>query len=438
MPHGLPSTHRVRSMRDTTFSAPAYTTITDSSPGGSSYSEILSSSGQTVFRTSGGETRGDRKNPTPYAFSKGISKNGRLTQTMYRMYQRAGTGSTIASYALVNPLQLVGRPSLWYDSGAGLLTPGSDRFSTDLAQAKDQAMEKIYDQIRGNSNMIVDLAEAGETMRMLKNVRALNSEFASAMTKIGSTRAARKLQRGQRLLDYTTSKWLEYRYGWSPLVHSIYDAFQTLMLKLDAIPVVVKARRTVSSERQIVLNSPGLSSSTSLLTSGTIKESTRVEYGIKFRPRSRKEIYDWTSLNPVGIAWELTPLSFVADWAVNIGEQLSLWENTILFADQFISGYETVGHRADVHWRESDSGNWPLVLDNEGWPINDNGFVYHQTNVASVDQEFRYKSRTLLGGLPRPGGLRVEVNLNAKRMLDATALFHGLVGKKVRAISLNP
>lgn len=290
----------------------------------------------------------------------------------------------------------------------------------DWARTDDNAMSSIYDRIRGNSNVVVDILEGGQTLRMLKNatnVRKLVTEFTSSIVKRKSFRRTQ----GQKRLDYVTNKWLEYRYGWMPLVHSTYDALETLEKKVfgGLHPV---AGRSSASDNGCKMSGSGSFGDPSVRIDYNLRYRTEVV--VQFSLPSSKQIYDWTSVNPVGIAWELMPYSFVADWFTNIGDVLSSWENYAIFANRFVRGYRSRSYREDTRYSRFgvDPGQIPY------WP-GTNTTVDNQTywrELGSSLEEYRlYLNREKLLSLPMPeSGIRVQPKLNAKRLLDASALIH--------------
>lgn len=307
----------------------------------------------------------------------------------------------------------------------------SDPLGTDWARTDDRCMEKIYDQLRGNSNAAVDFLEGGSTLRMIANVRKVRREFIRSVIGATKSKKYRGLTNGQQRLDYVTSKWLEYRYGWMPLIYSTYDALDTLGRRITGGLFPVTGRSGVKTVE--VFKSGSSDSFSDPATTVTRTFSFRTEICAQFRLPEGNQLYDWTSLNPVGIAWELMPLSFVADWFVNVGDTLTMWENYFLFANKFVRGYRTRSYKESVVTSSHATYRRPYVYAPNGdiYPG-----VYGQTMSRGDRVERRYLQRVVLDSLPLPAqGIRVKPDLNAKRLLDAVSLFHVFTKKKVREIS---
>lgn len=303
----------------------------------------------------------------------------------------------------------------------------SDPADVDWARVDDRCLEKIFDQLRGNSNLIVDFAEGGSTIKMISNLRKLRKEFIKTVVSTKKSKRYKGLTSGQQRLDYLTSKWLEVRYGWMPLIYSTYDALDTLGRRFQGGLFPVGGRSGVTIEDTTT-------SGDGTYQSPTVKRKRilryRTEMNLQFRLPVGNQLYDWTSLNPVGIAWELTPLSFVADWFVNIGDLLSLWENYFIFANKFERGYKTRSYSLEVITTVSGLSVSPIIRAPNGDPYDQ---TYSQS-VAGGDRVYKkYMNREVLQFLPSPSqGVRFKPNLNAKRLLDAASLLHVLTKSAAR------
>lgn len=308
----------------------------------------------------------------------------------------------------------------------------------------DKAMAKIYDAVRGNSNFAADLAESPETIRMLRQTLSLKKFIANFLKKEVRSfrrRGRAKRQNGsglaktrktdQKLLDWLTSRWLEYRYGWKPLVGSIYDCLDNLGQKINTGTVTINRR---ASERLVKQQTTGEGTINSPSTVVITETSVRCEISVQLGLPDGKRLSDWTSLNPVAIAWELVPFSFVADWVFTVGQQLDAWENWFLFNQDFFSGYMTIGHKTTTTRNASafEARTEPL----QRWSDKNRTIVDGQTLTSwlnlSQTRLTTDKRRMILAGLPTPGRPRVKLRLGAERQLDAAALIHQLVGKRLR------
>jgi hypothetical protein len=302
---------------------------------------------------------------------------------------------------------------------------GNFTIPSDWSGIKDTALEKVFNKLRGDPNLVVDVLEGKKTLQMVRNalnVRKTLKDFLRNTVLSPPYKRIKGPSQGQRRLDYVTSKWLEYRYGWMPLIYSTYDLLEEVHRTQFGGYTLVTGRSGRSCHI-VEVDTYGVYPTVKRTT--TTDRKDRYHLAMNFQRKDSKSIYDWTSLNPASIAWELIPLSFVGDWFMNIGQTLELWENHIIYSGQFRSGYETYtvkeervatayGAYASYPPLPTTPGDWASVISQKG-----------KTVVKILD-------RRVLTGLPRPAGFRVRTELNSKRLLDAASLIQQLVGKRTR------
>lgn len=126
-------------------------------------------------------------------------------------------------------------------------------------------------------------------------------------------------QRLRDVPDAAAGVWLEYSYAVRPLLADVYGAVSALE-KRHRRPEVVHARARVSSELDHAM-----------ATSGVHMNGADIEWSCKGHLSASAELsfeianpfmYTLSQLgltNPLNVAWELVPFSFVADWFIPIG-----------------------------------------------------------------------------------------------------------------------
>lgn len=310
--------------------------------------------------------------------------------------------------------------------------------TNDFAETTQVCLDKIYDQLRNNASVLVDIAESGQTLRLLKSTLNLKKFIKSFVTELvfpkgGIVRPKKGVgvytSSSQKRLDYITNKWLEYRYGWNPLVNSIYDAADNLFRVEEARIIEVKGR----SGRMKTHKSPRTGDGT--FTSPYVQDITvwgyRSEVKLRFSiPGRGMALTDWTTLNPALLAWELFPFSFVADWVFNISSVLEQFENYWLFKNYFLDGWQSDSYRHDMY-RTTYGATYRTLQQ-----FSNGNYVPNQTGTeiqSWLDHNlYRGHRRFLHGTLPYSNQVRIRVKLGAKRQLDAAALIHQIVGKSFR------
>lgn len=349
-----------------------------------------------------GLVQGDRKTPNPIQFTK-RSYNTALN----RKVLKGDYGAQVFE----------GHDT----SNAWLFHNMPDLVAPSFSDIYDKAMDKIYDKLRGNNEIVVDLVEGGKTLQMLRAATKLEEGIASILEAMaGQTR----LTRGQKLLDLISRKWLEYRYGWTPLIGGLYDAFDNVMKSELSAVRVITAR---SGSKSLINSAPAYqhfsyAGMPNVVHTQVHYQQRRIKLTYRFVvPQSG--IWDWTSLNPSGIAWELLPFSFVADWFVSVGESLRSLENWWLWKAGFLDGYVTYTSLEQQSDMVQYAGQSTL---SDFWDVK----------FASLDgaayRALRYKQRDVVTTLPAPRGPRFRLKLGAEKLLDSAALLHMLVGKRSR------
>jgi len=285
-------------------------------------------------------------------------------------------------------------------------------------ELEDVAMERLYTKLHGQNQMVVDLAEGGQTARMIKNTLLIRSNFKKMLLNMWRGKKMPDLSL-KSTIDTVTNKWLEYRYGWQPAVYSIYDALDSIGRKHQkGVPIFVKgrAKKFIEAETQ---SGFGTFSNPRIMTNTL--SSVRVEVGVYLKSDPTTTIYDWTSLNPAAIAWELVPFSFVADWVFNVGQVLSLFEDYWKYTSSFDSGWETRTYKQVTGQVRKGYSAGQYLTDEYGNYLDGNyGNKVYDTHCSLRST---YCNRIVLTDLPVPSGISCRVNLNASRLLDAAALL---------------
>lgn len=363
---------------------------------------------------SNGLVFGDRRSPNPFTFD--IVKSGWGSTNTYITYIAFGKIATIVEVGPAMPLNY------------NLI--GMQYTSPDWTRTDNTALAKVYEKLKGQTNnLVVDMAEGGQTVKMVKSVLNLKKFILTFVTDVVKHRKYKSFPKGkdqyQRRLDYVNGKWLEYRYGWTPLIHSIYDAADNINKDLSERTVYIKGRSGVRIEKKYADVYVG-SDSREWLTNYLC--SYRTEYGMVFRLPGGPRVSDWTSLNPIGIAYELMFLSFVIDWVADIGGYLSLWENNALFSQHFIAGYKTRSYKECFNYNTMYFERLPFTYFASG---TYSGGRNVDTRATSYSVRLG-NDRERLDVLPIPAGVTVKVNFGWKHQLDSVALLSQLFVTKLR------
>lgn len=195
--------------------------------------------------------------------------------------------------------------------------PGFSRAQTD---AVNKAYASFLDSVSSRAQLASNFAEMNQSYEMLRN-RALQlarftryvrqKRFRAAATELGMAVAPR----GVSIKKSMGNNWLEYWFGWKPLIQDIYSACDHLQQPIKTHHAVGRGFNAWALRYDAPKYSP----------------SWQHERFIGVRTYSDVAVANpnlWLAnnlglINPVSVMWELVPFSFVVDWFLNIGQVIS-------------------------------------------------------------------------------------------------------------------
>lgn len=234
-----------------------------------------------------------------------------------------------------------------YLFGTSGLVGGLVHVSAAIAQSDNMATSRMLTKLSNQKvNIAQSFAERTQTANLLINSVNRLATFALHFRRGNFTAARRMLEQKQAfftgkrfppdsgLLDRKTfaNLWLEYSYGWRPLVGDIYGSAQLLAEQiLETRPTTIRTKGRIEEEVSSIFGS-------------SLKHSLKRKV---ISTSHLKIMYDMDDLmkatlastgisNPALLVWELLPYSFVVDWVFPVGTYLK----QVQASDglQFISG----------------------------------------------------------------------------------------------------
>lgn len=294
--------------------------------------------------------------------------------------------------------------SSWYQWYGRMPYPGAE-LERDLY---NRALTKLYDQIRSSDvNLAVTIGEMPETFKMIKAVvdgaKSAKKSLKRLIKDNGIAGASRKLSSG----------WLGYAYGVRPLVSDVQAMLNHITSTPSFLDVTTKAR--ASGVRSSTDRADGVTTS--------VIDSRRCQIGVTWAPSDYKmsELTRITSIFPPTLLWELTTLSFVVDWFVDVGSYLANLEASFGVGLTFKHGYVT--HSRLVELKQSCSWSVTPTVDTHR---------YLRPNLAIWQCSATEKAltRSLLTGFPRPMIPSLKVSLGSEQLLSLAALLRTIGLKK--------
>lgn len=216
-----------------------------------------------------------------------------------------------------------------------------------------KAESKAVGQVQGNNwNIGQTLGELPETVAMI---------LETIKTVLAAYRACKKLQFREmaRILKVSVVRkpaktaaglWIQYQYGWKPLLGDIYAACQLIESGLtgpEGFTVRAYAKRDIAP--------PTLYTNLIGSVEGTFEHGCEVGFTFRVSNGTAYALDRLGVLDPISLAWELFPLSFVVDWFIPIGNFL----DSIIGPKglDFVHGYRTTWTKVDAKARWYPKGN---------------------------------------------------------------------------------
>jgi hypothetical protein len=162
-------------------------------------------------------------------------------------------------------------------------------------------------------NMIV--ARAGQLLRFTRHLRKL--QFKAAAHELGLDEPPRSLLKrpGQKAL---AKNWLEYHFGWEPLIKDIGISVDVLNGQPPhGVTIHGSSSRTDKSVYR------GDFGDTKRVDHTTIQNKVKLGCTVNISNPNLFLANQMGVVNPLTVAWELVPFSFVVDWFVNVSDFLS-------------------------------------------------------------------------------------------------------------------
>lgn len=301
----------------------------------------------------------------------------------------------------------------------GVFTGGSlDQFvdtTWHRSRVYNKALSKLNDMMRGTLDLSVSVAEYHQLGKMLSGIGKLKTYVSNPGSRwikqtdlhpnYGPSFQPERI--GKDLGKTAGKNWLQYQYGWKPLLSDIYDSItefyhsdlrKILEFKVKVYDKLPSGGIMNQFARPITFQRSGLEG---------------CEFHIRLKNPGKLDIARWSSLNPLSIAWELMPYSFVVDWFLDVGGTLRNLETALLYDNVFDSGYVTELY--------VDSGKYRVngFLDGNPSP----GGYYDVYNPICSDYDIKKFYRTVLGGFPLPRLPSLKVPTDYRQLLSAASLL---------------
>lgn len=323
--------------------------------------------------------------------------------------------------------------SEYYDlhlSYHGANTPPVDYFGSEaIVEANNRALRSMNKKLQGvQANVALMFTERKQTATMLASSATRILQAARSLKRAdfrgfarslnlspGDTAiAARQFKRVEKtpVDKRLANHWLEYVFGWLPLLSDTHDVAELLAESVSAEKepkgsVTATARLTRSSSfRDPQTGSGHMFADYDARLSVTAR--IKAQYQLESEARS---ILSKTGIsNPLSLAWEMLPFSFVVDWFLPVGQYL---DSLTAF-----DGFTVKGSTSST--LENAVATWRLGVYNQP------GYAWGKTFVSPASAEATQSRYIRVLGMPNYQFPRIRSPIGdapLKRFLTATALL---------------
>lgn len=353
---------------------------------------------------------GDFRSPTAHQYSffedSGSGKSGGFYANGVKQWEREGTyhahsaGWVLLSYTTLPYIK--------------------SHLDTGIYNA---ALEKLNQVSRGGIDLSIDIIQAGQTAKLLKQIDDLGVKVSDYVA--GKPNAFRQDMRRVkrdplRYLRYfpgvisktsrvAANRWLEWQYGIRPSLNTIYECGE------KALHVVLNKTRWFKASYTEPLTSH--ENWPIFLDDRThqVRLNVTGRVGCVFEIELLDQdpgLAEYSSLNPASILYEALPFSFVADWVYDLGSYFRNYETALLYNNRFKSGVMKQFCWSDASYK----------IDK--YYLNSGAAYYYNYVGQQVGRRFK---RTILNAYPAPYLPQIKAELGSSRLLSAAALLRGLL-----------
>lgn len=283
-------------------------------------------------------------------------------------------------------------------------------YRPDMPKAANSRSESItkslLDLKKSSSQLGADIGESHKTMesfsllvsRLARVFLYLKArDWKNVMNQLGLSK--RGFRRGRTLSD----DWLQYQYGWKPLMGSIYDTAAVLQNQVPKDNYITGKGYGRWSDK---INFRNGIHEWEVSSSGRDRTVIIAQAICPFIQTAN----NLGLINPLSIAWELVPFSFVVDWFTPIGKALEALTSPLGL--RFVGGYTSSSNQFTLTGSRDTQAPWPY-----GYELMDPG------RFQEADFSFQ---RTAYSTFPMPELYASSNPYRTTRALNAIALIRQL------------
>lgn len=297
------------------------------------------------------------------------------------------------------------------------------------SRAELDALLKLKDQHVNLSVAFAERAATAETIAQtattlataISRIRKLDVSGAKKALRLSSllTKRERKILKSSKSSAKKASNlWLGLQYGWMPLLQDVQGSAEQLASQDAAVPdryrATVKGKRTSKENgKPVFVGTPTGTQSLRFdvyrYQRGSMGATVRLDFYLENPALARASQLGIT--NPLSVAWELVPFSFVADWMYPIGDYVNAIDSTLGWT--FRGGSRTERIEQITHTTATFNPGLSAVQGYTSGVLSGHGTYYRKV-----------LNRTVYTSPPVPSLYRPKIpDFGGRRMMNALALL---------------
>jgi hypothetical protein len=218
-----------------------------------------------------------------------------------------------------------------------------------LASASNKALGKVVARVGSDINNVAqDFTQYRQTVGLIANNAARltgaikdlqRGNIAGVIESLFHGKARFRAGGGPSVTKSLANNWLEFQYGWKPLMHDIRASMEATAQLVNKSPpfrrvsarasTIEKSRNDITSVQPFAIGKREV----------TLRSTCRVGFRFVVEDDFKAYLQKLGFTNPINLLWEVIPYSFVVDWFLPIGpylETLTAWQGL-----KFLDGYQT-------------------------------------------------------------------------------------------------
>lgn len=212
-------------------------------------------------------------------------------------------------------------PSGLFGSATGAPIPNTQNaYQPEITQAYG----RLVGEVTNNAQLGATLAEGHQSIRMMTQRFVQLADFTKRLRRLDFVGAARVVNlaivpKGVSAKRSLANNWLEYSFGWKPLIQDIYSAVDHLQNPINSITPKGRAKST----HNVRIESGRPTDAVYSLDTSLGIRYAKIGCEITINNPNLYLANKLGLANPASVIWELIPFSFVVDWFATVGEFLA-------------------------------------------------------------------------------------------------------------------